>query len=91
MRPVSLKLDQADHERLKALADTRHRKPHYLMKQAIKEYLDREESRESFKQEALASWQEYKETGQHLTGDEVTSWLESWGTDQEQAAPACHE
>jgi predicted transcriptional regulator len=27
--------------------------------------------RESFKQEALASWTTYQETGRHLTGQEV--------------------
>ena len=90
-RPVSLKLDQTDHERLKSLADSRHRKPHFLMKEAIKQYLDREEAHESFKQEALASWQAYQETGQHLTGAEVSSWLDTWGTDQEKAVPACHD
>lgn len=90
-RPVSLKLDQTDHERLKTLADTKQRKPHFLMKEAIRQYLDREEAHESFKQEALSSWQAYQETGQHLTGNEVAAWLDSWGTDQEKAAPACHD
>jgi predicted transcriptional regulator len=91
IRPVSLKLDQAEHERLKTLAEARHRKPHFLMKEAIRQYLDREEARESFKREALASWQEYKETGQHLTGDEVSAWLDTWGAEQEKALPPCHE
>ncbi|MDP2786779.1 MAG: CopG family ribbon-helix-helix protein [Pseudomonadota bacterium] len=91
LRPVSLKLEQGEHERLKSLADARHRKPHFLMKEAIRQYLDREEARESFKQEALASWQAYQETGQHLTGEEVNRWLDTWGTDQEKAAPACHD
>lgn len=90
-RPVSLKLDQADRDRLKSLADSRHRKPHFLMKEAIRQYLDREEARESLKQEALASWQEYQETGWHLSGEEVMRWLESWGTDQEKAMPDCHD
>jgi predicted transcriptional regulator len=91
IRPVSLKLDQAEHERLKTLAEARHRKPHFLMKEAIRQYLDREEARESFKREALASWQEYKETGQHLTGDEVSAWLDTWGAEQEKTVPPCHE
>lgn len=91
LRPVSIKLEQSEHDRLKSLADTRHRKPHFLMKEAIKQYLDREEARESFKQEALASWQEYQETGKHLTGQEVTQWLETWGADQEKAVPVCHD
>ncbi len=91
LRPVSIKLEQVEHDRLKSLADARHRKPHFLMKEAIKQYLDREEARESFKQEALASWREYQETGLHLAGQEVTQWLETWGTDQEKAAPVCHD
>lgn len=61
------------------------------MKEAIKQYLDREEAHESFKQEALASWQEYQESSQHLTGQEVTQWLDTWGTDQEKAVPVCHD
>jgi predicted transcriptional regulator len=91
LRPVSIKLEQGEHDRLKSLANARHRKPHFLMKEAIKQYLDREEARESFKQEALASWRTYQETGQHLTGEEVVSWLDTWGTDQEKAMPACHD
>jgi predicted transcriptional regulator len=91
LRPVSLKLEQGEHDRLKALADARQRKPHFLMKEAIRQYLDREEARESFKKDALASWQAYQETGQHLTGEEAINWLDTWGTDQEKAAPACHD
>jgi predicted transcriptional regulator len=76
---------------LKVLAESKHRKPHFLMKEAIRQYLDREEARESFKQEALTSWREYKETGHHLTGDEVGAWLDTWGSQQEKAIPSCHE
>ncbi|MFA6444537.1 MAG: CopG family transcriptional regulator [Sterolibacterium sp.] len=90
-RPVSLKLELAEHARLKLLAESKHRKPHFLMKEAIRQYLDREEARESLKQEALASWREYKESGHHLTGDEVGTWLDSWGSKQEKAIPSCHE
>lgn len=50
----------------------------------------REEAQESFKQEALASWAAYKETGHHLTGQEVRTWLNTWGTDEEKTAPECH-
>jgi len=52
--------------------------------------VEREEARESFKQEATASWAEYQETGVHLTGEEVRSWLKTWGTDEEAGLPECH-
>jgi len=91
IRPVSLKLDQVEHDRLKALAEARHRKPHFLMKEAISQYLEREEARESFRREALASWQDHKETGQHLNQEQVSAWLDTWGSDKEKAIPPCHD
>jgi len=89
--PVSLKLEPGERDRLKALAEARHRKPHFLMKEAIRQYLEREEARESFKREAIAAWQECQETGLHLTGKEVGDWLDTWGTEQETVVPPCHE
>ncbi|MEI6398015.1 MAG: CopG family transcriptional regulator [Pseudomonadota bacterium] len=91
LHPVSVKLDAEEHLRLKALAETRQRKPHFLMKEALRQYLDREEQRESFHQEAMDSWREYQETGLHLTGGEAAAWLDTWGTEAEQEMPACHE
>jgi predicted transcriptional regulator len=91
LRPVSVKLDAEEHSRLKALAEARQRKPHYLMKEALRQYLDREEQRESFHQEAMDSWREYRETGLHLTAGEAAAWLDTWGTEAEKERPACHE
>lgn len=61
------------------------------MLEAIQQYVEREEARERFTQEALASWVAYTETGSHLTGQEVRAWLKTWGTDEESAVPACHK
>ena len=90
-RPVSVKLDADELMRLKALAETKRRKPHFLMKEALRQYLDREERRESFYREAMDNWREYQETGLHLTGGETAAWLDTWGTDSETEAPPCHE
>ena len=61
------------------------------MCEAIRDYVEREEAREGFKQEALTSWKAYQETGQHLTGQEVRGWLNTWGTEGESEVPKCHE
>ncbi|MGK2913164.1 MAG: CopG family ribbon-helix-helix protein [Porticoccaceae bacterium] len=61
------------------------------MREAIAQYVGREEARESFKQEALASWTKYQETGQRLTGKEVRAWLSTWGTEAAEKPPQCHE
>ena len=86
-----VKLDDNLKERIQHLANLRHRSAHWIMHEAIKDYVDREESRESFKQEALDSWESYQETGRYLTGEEVKNWLEGWGTGNEKEIPQCHE
>ena len=57
---------------------------------AISQYVEPEEKREALRQDAVKAWNEYRETGLHVTGDEITAWLETWGEDGEQAAPVCH-
>jgi predicted transcriptional regulator len=88
---TSLKIDDTLKARVQQLASQRRRSPHWIMLEAIQQYVEREEARESFKQEALASWAAYKETGRHLTGQEVRAWLSIWGTDDERTVHKCHE
>lgn len=88
---TSLKIDNALRARVQNLANERQRSPHGIMLEAIQQYLDREEARESFKNEALASWKSYQETGRHLTVEEARAWLGTWGTDTEPVVPECHE
>ena len=87
---TSLKIDDGLKERVQHLAGQRRRSAHWIMLEAIQQYVEREEVRESFKQEALSSWAAYQETGRHLTGQEVRAWLNTWGTDDEKAVPECH-
>lgn len=89
--PTAVKLSLNLKKRLKRLASARKRTSHWLMREAIAEYVEREEKREAFKAEALASWHEYQETGKHITGDEVIAWLETWGDERELPAPKCHK
>ena len=88
---VSIKIDDQLKARVRSLAEARQRSPHWIMREAIAQYVSREEGRDSFKQEALASLKAYQETGRHLTGDEVRSWLESWGTKAEANPPKCRK
>ena len=88
---TSIKIDDDLKNRVQHLADLRQRSAHWIMREAIQQYVEREESRESFKQEALASWTAYQETGRHLTGQEARTWLNTWGTDDETTVPECHE
>jgi predicted transcriptional regulator len=73
---TSLKLDPEMKVRVKKLAEARRRSAHWVMREAIEQYVAREESRETFKQEALASWAEYQATRLHVTGDEMDAWFD---------------
>jgi len=88
---TSLKIDDTMKARIQQLAIRRDRSAHWLMREAIRQYVEREELRESFKAEAMASWAAYQETGRHITGQEATAWLDSWGTNAESGPPACHD
>jgi len=88
---TSLKLDADVKERLQRLAGTRRRSAHWLMREAIVQYVDREEKRESFKQEALDAWEKYQRTGLHLTGDEVNAWLEKLAQGKKAKLPKPHK
>ncbi|MGZ0786605.1 CopG family ribbon-helix-helix protein [Pseudomonas saponiphila] len=88
---TSIKIDDELKSRIQHLAGLRQRSSHWIMREAIAQYVDREEAREGFKQEALASWAAYQETGRHLTGQETRAWLTTWGTEAEAELSKCHE
>ena len=87
---TSIKLDLEIKERVQRLASSRKRTPHWVMKEAIEQYVAREETRDESWKEALAAWEDYKKTGLHLTLEEVDAWLATWGDDDEKPAPECH-
>jgi predicted transcriptional regulator len=84
-KTVSVKLDQETRARIEQLAKKHRRTAHWLMREAIQQYLEREEKRESFRQDAINAWKEYQETGLHVTGSEVSIWLDTWSEENEQA------
>lgn len=89
-KTVSVKLSPSVAGRVKTLAEAKNRTPHFLMREAIETYVEREEKREAFRQDALQAWEEYQQTGLHLTGDEVDAWLEKLEAGEDAEMPECH-
>lgn len=87
--PMSIKLDARTRERLAELAGAKKRTAHAIAREAIEDYVAREEARDRFNQDALQAWQNFQETGVYVAGDEVLEWVESWGADQELGPPKC--
>lgn len=87
MGTKAVKLDDETYGRLKALGAARKRSPHWLMKEAIQQFLDREEEAEHIRQDTLKRWERYEATGETVSHDVVDAWLETWGTEGESKCP----
>jgi predicted transcriptional regulator len=87
---TSLKLDSELKERVQKLADVRRRTAHWIMREAVEQYVSREEKREQFRQDALAAWNDYQATGLHATGAEADAWLAKLEAGEVAEAPECH-
>lgn len=90
VRPVAVKLDQDIRERIKRLADARHRTMHWMMREAIQQYVEREEKREAFRRDGIRAWNEYQATGLHVTLEEADAWLARLESGQDVEPPECH-
>ena len=88
---TSLKLDIKIKERVQRLASARRRSPHWVMREAIEQYVEREEKREQFRQDALTAWNHYQTTGLHLTADEADAWLAKLEAGKQAGPPKCHD
>lgn len=56
---------------VKRLAEAPQRTPQWLTREAITEYVEREEKREALRQDTLNGLQAFRETGQHVTADDA--------------------
>lgn len=87
---TSIKIPGELRERLQNLAKSRQRSTHALMLQAIEDFVTREEKREAWRQEGMAAWEEYQQTGLHLTNAEAMEWLSQLAAGDNVEPPKCH-
>ncbi|BDT70142.1 hypothetical protein os1_43350 [Comamonadaceae bacterium OS-1] len=90
IRPVAIKIDDDTKARVQRLAQARHRSAHWLMREAITQYVEREEKREAFRQDTLKAWDDFRATGLHVTADEADAWLAQLELGNDAEPPACH-
>jgi len=89
-RTISVKLDQDTRDRIEHLAQSRRRTAHWIMREAITQYVEREEKREAFRQDTLKAWNEYRSTGLHVTAEEADAWLNRLEQGDDVEPPECH-
>ena len=86
-----LKLDDDLTQQIRDHADRYERSPEAILREAVAAYLRREQEADDRScREATESWEEYKRTGLHLTGEEFFEWASRLGTDRETEMPECH-
>ncbi len=89
MATTSIKLDAAMKERVQKIASAQRRTAHWVMREAIAEYVEREQRREQMRLDTIASLEHYERTGLHLTGDEVDDWLAKVERGEDAELPEC--
>jgi predicted transcriptional regulator len=89
--PIAIKLDAETKQRLEKLAEAKKRTPHYLMKEAVKDYVEREERAEELRKETLERWDAYTTSGEHVNNEAVMAWLDTWGREGEAERPSCEK
>jgi len=87
MTSKAVKLDEAIYDRLKNLAETRQRTPHWLMKEAIRQFLEREEAAEQIRLDTLQRLAQLEADGKVISHEVVDEWLATWGTENEGQCP----
>lgn len=83
-------IDEETSTRLQRLAAARAQSSHWLIREAIEQYVDREEQRDAFRQDTLKAWDDYRTSGLHVTAEEADAWLAELEQGNDVEPPGCH-
>ena len=89
-RPVAIKLDQVMLDRLTLLAGAKGQSTRWMLRQAVSQFVEREEARGAFRAAGLDAWQQFQVTGLHVTPDDADAWLARLQVGEEAAMPRGH-
>ncbi|WP_017931893.1 CopG family ribbon-helix-helix protein [Robiginitomaculum antarcticum] len=70
-KTVAIRLDENFQERLRQIGEREERSPHYLMKRAVEEFIERSEWERSEHEITMQRWNDYLETGIAIPHEEV--------------------
>jgi predicted transcriptional regulator len=72
---TSLKLDSDVKERLNKIAGDKRRSANWLMGEAIREFVNREEALAEFDRQTIAAIEEYDRTGKAVSEEAADAWF----------------
>jgi len=83
---TSVRLQPEIEQVLQEMAGATHRSKSWLINQALKEYIERQEMEKQRWQETLQAMESVAQ-GKVVSGEAVHQWLSSWGSDSELPPP----
>lgn len=86
MTVTSIRLQEDLEALLEKTANRLHRSKNWLINQALREYLERDQSEQQRWQETVEALKSAS-TGKVVSSDKVHAWLESWGKEDELPPP----
>lgn len=87
---TTIDLDAEMNSRLLKLAADRKSAPRALLKEAVEQYVDREEKRQAFHADGRKAWEAFSADGLHLTEEEAAEWLDRLAAGDDVDPPKCH-
>ena len=86
MSITTVRLQPDVEQSLQAMAGTLHRSKSWLINQALKEFIERQELEKQRWQETLQAMESVAQ-GRVVSGESVHAWLNSWGSSNELPPP----
>ena len=86
MAVTSIRLNSEVELPLENLAHKLDRSKNYIINQAIKEFVQRQSMDDARWEDTLEALNSIK-SGKSIDGNEVTAWLDSWGSNEELSPP----
>ena len=84
---LGIKIDDAMRTRLKGLAERKDRTPHWVIRTALAEYIEREEARDREKAEDRERWERFMLGGATVGNDDAVAWLDDLAQGRKRPCP----
>ena len=87
---TTVELESDTQQQLEQIAASRRQPAASLLREAVEQFVEREQRRSQLMQDSLDALHHYQTTGLHLTQEEVEVWLDQWETGEQTSLPECH-
>lgn len=64
---------------------------HSIVLDAVDSHIERLKAKKAYDRRAMQAYQDYQETGLHITLNEFMNWVDSLETDEPKDIPQCHK